>query len=96
MIRNGTHFSNIEYDAENNVYIRFASRKTFNEELKKSNYELYLQIFDSGFNNIAEQEVLTHGKSEVYFSNGSIYMIGTNGSQTKENSQNSRNSIYGE
>lgn len=86
LVRNGIRFSNIEYDAENDIYIRYASKKTFNEELKKSNYELYLQIFDSGFNGIIEQEVLIRGKAEVYLSNGIIYMIGTSGSQTEENS----------
>ena len=85
MLRNGTRFSNIEYYAENDTYIRYASRKTFNEELKRSNYELYLQIFDSEFNNIIEQELLVSVKPEVYFSNGSIYMIRTSGSQTEEN-----------
>ena len=86
MVQNFTRFSNIEYDAENDIYIRYASKKTFNEELKKSNYELYLQIFDSGINGIIEQEVLIRGKAEVYLSNGVIYMIGTSGSQTEENS----------
>ena len=84
MLRNGTRFSNIEYYAENGIYIRYASRKTFNEELKRSNYELYLQIFDSEFNNIIEQEVLMTGKAEVYLSNGSIYMIGASSAYTEE------------
>ena len=85
MVRNGTRFSNIEYDAENDIYIRYASRKTFNEELKKSNYELYLQIFDSGFNNIIEQEVLILGTPEVYLSKNFIYMMEVGSSQTDEN-----------
>ena len=86
MVRNGTRFSNIEYDAENDIYVRFASKKIFNEELKRSNYELYLQIFDSGFNNIIEQEVLMPGKPEVFLSNGFIYMIGASSAYTEENS----------
>lgn len=85
LVQNGTRFSNIEYDAENDIYIRYASRKTFNEELKKSNYELYLQIFDSGFNNIIEQEILIRGKPEVYLSKNFIYMIEVGSSQTDEN-----------
>ena len=85
MVRNGTRFSNIEYDAEKDVYIRYASRKTYNEELKKSKNELYLQIFDSDFNNIIEQEVLILGRPEVYLSKNFIYMIEVGSSQTEEN-----------
>ncbi|WP_339607795.1 DUF4221 family protein [uncultured Roseivirga sp.] len=84
LVQNGTRFSNIEYDAENDIYIRYASKKTFSEELKKSNYELYLQVFDSDFNNIIEQEVLKPGKPEVYLSNGFIYMIGASSAYTEE------------
>ena len=85
MLRNSTRFSNIEYDAENDIYIRFASRKTYNEELKRSKNELYLQIFDSAFSNVFEQEVLISGRPEVYLSKNLIYMMEVGSSQTNEN-----------
>jgi hypothetical protein len=81
----GTKFSNIVYDQVNEVYIRFASHKIYNEESRRSKNRVYLQLFDKAFKNVLEEELLPPGKAEVYFQNGSIYMIGVGNFQSEEN-----------
>lgn len=81
----GIKFSNLEYDAKNNVYVRFASEKIYNEQSRRSQNQVFLQVFDSDFKNVLEQRIRTPVKPEVYMSNGSIYMIGVGNYQREEN-----------
>lgn len=84
-LRNKVNFSNIEYDKKSDVFIRIASETQYEDESKETNISNYIQIFDSNFDLLVEEEVSVAVSPYLHYSNGAIYLIPVSPSQISEN-----------